>query len=258
MLVNGFLGHWWTDGRKPYMVYTQLGGTSYARENAAIVGFTPDEYVQLDCARILISCEKVEPEEDILDLQNAMMYDDAESDWGHRDNILDPGHRKVSIGIAFDRDLLTFVQHFEGGDFEAVVGPHLTDGVLTLTARVLEENVKLFEAAVVFREPLPVARSPGAISVLHSYCVGGGFSEDCGDPVSIILPPLPFGMEYLDINPIAVMATQWNLTSGSFILQADLGDAGLHPGVYTLVMFADNGLAEPDQTILELSMVIKD
>ncbi|MCH8817322.1 MAG: hypothetical protein IIC92_06295 [Chloroflexi bacterium] len=54
------------------------------------------------------------------------------------------------------------------------------------------------------------------------------------------------------------MATQWNLTSGSFILQADLGDAGLHPGVYTLVMFADNGLAEPDQTILELSMVIKD
>ena len=32
-------GHWWVDGRKPYMVYSETGGTSYAAEN---MGWTDD------------------------------------------------------------------------------------------------------------------------------------------------------------------------------------------------------------------------
>ncbi|MBI4329204.1 MAG: hypothetical protein HY685_05000, partial [Chloroflexi bacterium] len=32
MLEHQYLGHWWVDGRKPYMVYTQTGGTSYVAE----------------------------------------------------------------------------------------------------------------------------------------------------------------------------------------------------------------------------------
>ena len=40
MVEHSYLGHWWLDGRKPYMVYTQTGGTSYASENAAFSGWT--------------------------------------------------------------------------------------------------------------------------------------------------------------------------------------------------------------------------
>lgn len=42
-----------------------------------------------------------------------MMYDDAESNWGHRDNMINPEHTSVSIGIAFDNNNLVMVQDFE-------------------------------------------------------------------------------------------------------------------------------------------------
>lgn len=42
-----------------------------------------------------------------------MMYDDAESHWGHRDNMINPEHTSVSIGIAFDSNNLVMVQDFE-------------------------------------------------------------------------------------------------------------------------------------------------
>jgi uncharacterized protein YkwD len=49
----------------------------------------------------------------ILDANHDMMYDDAHANWGHRDNIIDPGHRSVSIGITFDYGEMVIVQDFE-------------------------------------------------------------------------------------------------------------------------------------------------
>ena len=67
-------------------------------------------------------------------LQWAMMYDDADSNWGHRDNILDESHRAVNIGVVFNGKRVTFVQHFEGGDVEAIQSPILAgDGTFSLT-----------------------------------------------------------------------------------------------------------------------------
>jgi uncharacterized protein YkwD len=43
MVAGRYLGHWWLDGRKPYMVYTETGGNSYVSENAARTGFTDAE-----------------------------------------------------------------------------------------------------------------------------------------------------------------------------------------------------------------------
>lgn len=53
------------------------------------------------------------PKESVLDGNNRMMFDDADSNWGHRDNILHPSHRSVSIGIAYDSQRLVMVQDFE-------------------------------------------------------------------------------------------------------------------------------------------------
>lgn len=53
------------------------------------------------------------PKESILNGNNGMMFDDAGSNWGHRDNILSPSHRSVSIGIAYDYPRLVMVQDFE-------------------------------------------------------------------------------------------------------------------------------------------------
>ena len=82
MLAHGYLGHWWSDGRKPYMVYSQTGGTSYAAENAAYSGFTDQGWRDQKCGSLLVRCLAPSPREAIEDLQWSMMYDDADSDWG--------------------------------------------------------------------------------------------------------------------------------------------------------------------------------
>ena len=49
----------------------------------------------------------------ILDANYDMMFDDAHANWGHRDNIINPSHESVSIGITYDSGELVIVQDFE-------------------------------------------------------------------------------------------------------------------------------------------------
>ncbi len=53
------------------------------------------------------------PEDQVLEGNYNMMFDDAESDWGHRDNILGSEHVSMSLGIAYDSERLVMVQDFE-------------------------------------------------------------------------------------------------------------------------------------------------
>lgn len=52
--------------------------------------------------------------EDVLkDANYRMMFEDAHANWGHRDNILNPEHASVSIGISFDNNSYVLVEDFE-------------------------------------------------------------------------------------------------------------------------------------------------
>ena len=73
-----------------------------------------------------------------------MMYDDADSDWGHRDAILDENHRAVNIGVGFDGRQVVFVQHFEGGDAQVLARPSLSDeGLLSLVVLKNQAGLEL-------------------------------------------------------------------------------------------------------------------
>ena len=139
MLDHDYFGHWWADGRKPYMVYSQTGGTSYASENASYSGWTDREWEAQKCDSFRVRCSVSEPSQAIAKHQWGMMYDDAHADWGHRDNILRESHRAVSIGIASNGRRVTFVQHFEGGAALAHGPPELSsDNVLSFSMDKVE------------------------------------------------------------------------------------------------------------------------
>ena len=70
MLVNDYYGHWWADGRKPYMVYTQTGGRSYISENVATSGWTDHEWTANGCD--YVRCVVPTPKEEITDHQWSM------------------------------------------------------------------------------------------------------------------------------------------------------------------------------------------
>ncbi len=96
MLKNGYFSHWDTNGYKPYVRYTLAGGRGAVNENIAVH-----------------SASSLDPKTAITDLEWSMMNDDAESNWGHKANILDAFHNKVSIGIAYNSNSLYMVQDFE-------------------------------------------------------------------------------------------------------------------------------------------------
>jgi uncharacterized protein YkwD len=258
MLAGRYLGHWWIDGSKPYMVYSELDGDSYVSENAARSGFSVDEYSEY-CSGKLVRCEQVDAVDDIKRLQYLMMYDDASSDWGHRDNILNPEHRKVSIGVAYTSHFLAFVQHFEGGAVTSVQAPEIdAGGTLTLTAQINEPGFELFGAVTVHREELPTPKTPQQIEELHSYCVGGDFSEDCGQPIARVLPPPPRGRRYVGLPGNAIVADTWQVSDGIIAIRADLGSLGAAPGVYTITLYRDDGTESSGASVLQLSVTVMD
>ncbi len=256
MVEHGYMGHWWTDGLKPYMVYSLTGGTSYVAENVARSGWTDKEWNANSCDQVLVNCVVPQPREDIAELHWGMMYDDADSNCGHRDNILRAGHRAVNIGIVFDGRMLAFVQHFEGGDVEAEAPPLLTaGGVLSLSLAKKRAGVDIAPSVAIYYDPPPTPKTPEQINAIRSYCIGGGFSPGCGDPVAQVLEPLPPGWHYTEIDATDVVADQWMETEDSFKFSADLGGLVAKAGVYTVVVWRDSDTGRFSEVLLELSAV---
>ncbi|MBI67604.1 MAG: hypothetical protein CL777_02520 [Chloroflexi bacterium] len=247
MLKHGYIGHWWVDGRKPYMVYAETGGRSYASENVAFSGWMDKDWDLDDCDSYNVICEMGDHTDDIKDHQWAMMYDDAHADWGHRDNILNPTHRTVHLGITWNKKRLALVQHFSGGDAVAQSLPVLSSSAeLNFTMKKNINGMEVSRAFVSF-DPLPSDRSPQAINRLESYCVGGGFTSDCPEPIAMILRPPNPGFEYIDLDSNDLIADKWIDKDTDFSFSVKTKGLLQKPGVYTLSVFSND-----DSLLIEL------
>ncbi len=258
MLEHDYLGHWWIDGRKPYMVYSVTGGRSYVSENAASSGWTLNRWREKNCDSPRVRCLVTTPKEALKKHQNSMMYDDAHADWGHRDNILDEGHRAVNIGIAFNNRRVTFIQHFEGGDVEADAPPSLgNDGILSLSLSKKRAGLSIGEIVSIYYDPPTVPMTPAQIDALDSYCIGGGATTRCGDSVIDVLKPPQPGWHYSGLYANEVVADVWEESDNSFQVVASLGNLVNDPGVYTVVVWKASDTGWLSETLLELSVVRK-
>ena len=87
MLANNFTGHWGIDGLNPNMRYTLAGGTNYMGENVAgAIVQSGVDYLSRNAQTLLTEHH-----------QGLMQSP------GHRKNILNKWHKKVSLGIACNR-----------------------------------------------------------------------------------------------------------------------------------------------------------
>jgi uncharacterized protein YkwD len=102
MLYYGYFSHFDTQGYKPYMRYTLLGGVGGDSENVAYFGYSGH----------FTSTAAVESA--VKTLEHDMVYNDSDCCAnGHRYNILDSLHNQVSVGFAYDSDYVYFVEEFE-------------------------------------------------------------------------------------------------------------------------------------------------
>ncbi|RMF32250.1 MAG: CAP domain-containing protein [Candidatus Nitrosothermus koennekii] len=242
MLKYRYLAHWDSEGFKPYIRYFQYGGEGEVRENAGFIGYM-DNYEK--CASGILICEKVDPMEALERLEYVMVYDDASSNWGHRDNILDNWHNKVSIGIAYDDYFLALVQHFENDyiDWEERTLDHndfiIWKGSIKVPAGLSFDSDTLFING--YYDPFPTKLNNTQLNNLpNCYTYGGGTLCNT-DIVEVIMPELPLGYEYTDdVNTFSLsMAKTENSNKVDFTIKfkPSLDEEGL----YTYVLYMETG-----------------
>jgi uncharacterized protein YkwD len=131
ILKTRVTSHWTTDGEKPYMTYSRLGGEGAVAQNVATSGY-PQDYD--GCSSGALKCDKIDPRSAIDRLEyNMMNADKACCNNGHRNNILDKHHTHVDIGIAYDDYFFVLVQNFENKYIEWThkIGENEVDTIIT-------------------------------------------------------------------------------------------------------------------------------
>ena len=175
-LENCFSSHWGLDGLKPYMRYSLAGGFQSNGENAsglsycitAADGYAPNRSIQ----------------QEIRETMTGWM-----NSAGHRRNLLDPQHRKINIGLAWDRYNTAMVQHFEGDYVTYNQLPTITNGVLSFSGTTrngarLSKNL----GQTIRYDPPPHGLTAGQLA--RTYCY------DSGMAVAALRPPLASGYSY--------------------------------------------------------------
>ena len=177
-LENCFAGHWGIDGLKPYMRYSLAGGYQSNSEN----GHGSDYCIK--------ASERYSPIEDVpTQIRKAMQG------WmgspGHRRNILDRWHKKINIGLAWDRYNFLSFQHFEGDYVEYGELPSIEEGILKIEGRT--KNGARFDKDLdlhiqIYYDPPTHSLTRGQVT--RTYCYDNGL------PVSFLREPLPPGWSW--------------------------------------------------------------
>ena len=187
MLNAEYFSHWNTDGVKPYVTYTKLGGRGDVNENISVTSsYCPSS----NCAPY-----SFDPFKQINDSEYGMMYNDAGSNWGHRDNILNPEHTDVSFGIAYNNEKFYFVEHFENNiiTWQTI---QLDGNQLHLVGQI-PTGYSLYQIEI-FSDPAPTHLSNKDLNGVMPY--DAGYYEQ-GDLVGVLLPRPAVGSHYPECSP---------------------------------------------------------
>jgi uncharacterized protein YkwD len=228
------ISHWMTNGEKPYMTYTRYGGEGSVQQNVAIAGFSAAQYQECKTS-ILVDCERIEPLSTIEELEYEMMYKDKECcNDGHRDNILDPRHTHVSIGIVYDEYYLALVQNFENNYGLDVF---VNNGQVRITGELPEGEL---EQVSIYYDEMPDEETYEQNKQLLSYSTG--------ELVAIAVKPLPPGYYYETPEGYSlIQANRWG-EGGSVNVMFNLAPAVEEDGVYTLFAVVKDGEETFDAT----------
>jgi len=228
------ISHWMTNGEKPYMTYTRYEGEGSVQQNVAIAGFSAEQYEECR-TNILIDCERIEPLSTIEELENEMMYNDKECcNDGHRNNILDPRHTHVSIGIVYDQYYVAFLENFENNYGLDV---SVNGGQVTISGQLLEGEL---EQIRIYYDEMPTRAIYDQNKHLLSY--------SAGELAATVVKPLPPGYYYETPQGYTlVQANKWG-EGDSVNVMFNLASAVEQDGVYTLFAVVKDGEETFDAT----------
>ncbi|MDE1874293.1 MAG: CAP domain-containing protein [Candidatus Micrarchaeota archaeon] len=222
MLTNDYFSHWDPYGMKPYMRYTLVGGTGAASENVA---FRESE----SCG--LLGCSgAINVKQALQQMEYDMMYNDSACcNNGHRDNILDPSHNQVSIGISYNSSSVYFTEDFVDNYISwSNYGISASTDEMHLQG-TLQNGYKLNSVQISYDPPV-VNMTRAQLDNTSSY----GYGQTVAGVVS---SPLYYytGIQTIDADQYS---TQGNGFSISFSMRSTIDKNG--PGEYTVLVWLND------------------
>ena len=92
----------------------------------------------------------------------------------------------------------------------------------------------------------------------HTNCTGGGFTVYCpNSSAARILEPPPQDRYYTKLDANEVVANTWRDSPSQFTMTASMGSLLKTPGVYTVIVWRDNGEAWFSEQLVALSLFVK-
>lgn len=261
MAYFGYFSHWDNQGYKPYMRYTLLGGTGSVEENAALNYCTTS---QPNSTREVGAACSIQTVEDAINDSEWMMLnnDSACCGNGHRQNILDPLHNRVSIGIAYNSTTVLLVE-----DFESVyIGNgslRVSAGTVTLQGRIVAPPQGWLQSQTgaeisVYFDPTPGNISLSDLKLTTSCAQFSELNESnaCryqgaytpGTPISTVFSPCPAG-RVCSSSGNFTYAQQWQVAfdTGNFNIVFSISalESAYGSGVYTFYLWPAEVAAGP-------------
>jgi uncharacterized protein YkwD len=261
MAYYGYFSHWDNQGYKPYMRYTLLGGTGSVEENLALDHCTtsqPNATLQVPAP-----CS-IQTVEDAINSSEWMMLnnDSACCGNGHQQNILNPLHNRVSLGVAYNSTMVFLVEDFENG-YLGNESLQLSGGTVNLQGMVLAyqrgwmESQSGAEISVYF-DPTPTNISLDALRLMLSCSQYSELNESLacqyqgaytpGALVSTVFYPCPAG-RVCSTSGNYTYAQQWqtSFTTGDFDIVFSISalETTLGSGVYTFYLWPAEAAAGP-------------
>lgn len=166
MLAGDYFSHWDTYGLKPYMRYTLLGGGGAVSENVAFLQSGVESCIASFCT----TRGNIDPANALQQMEYSMMYNDSICcNNGHRDNILDPNHNQVSIGIAYNASTIYFTEDFIDNYIDWQDGyPNYINGTVSLAGT---KSMQIANIEIGY-DPTPVQMSPAQLDNTTDYSYG--------------------------------------------------------------------------------------
>jgi uncharacterized protein YkwD len=258
MAYYGTVGHWDVQGYKPYMRYTLVGGEGYVAENMGLDYCTNSSPESASVT--LAPCSTQTVENGVANSEWGMMNNDAACcNNGHRDNILDPAHNLVSIGVAYDMSTgsVYLVEDFE--DSLITGGSMQVSGTAVTLQGTTQQDLTGWvggssgaEIGVYF-DSTPVPISPGDLTYSSSCAQYSELDEppSCmylgaygpGTLAAYVFAPCPGACPQGN----STFAQTWTQSSGAFDIAFSLADvySTYGPGVYTIYLWPNGDTTEP-------------
>lgn len=216
MYNKNYFGHCDLNGMPPNYHYTRLNGSYIIEENAGYRYVVGGDLILVDSA---------------VELVESMIYDDAASNWGHRDSILDPTNNFVSIYATWDSNRFFLVIHMMKIWVTWITPPTIRYGVFTAEGVILLNNSRLVGIVVHYSSPDKSRTFDQSLNVMKTCS-----SYSVGELIAGVVPEPYYYSGIQTIRPL-----KWVVSGRYFSVEFPINFISKR-GLYTIVIWVENTL----------------